>query len=190
MSVNIPRSICTIASVISISHACIKGVRTVSGDACELNEVLTSFDAMRGEQVKFDTVFIDAPCSGTGTMRRHPEIPWRLTENDVTSELPKLQLTMLKEAAARVAAGGELIYATCSVFDEENTYVVDAFLTSPEGEGFTVAPLSEAQILQLPEYDHVKRLVTLRQNDRGLFQSVPVNADSYDGHFCARLVRK
>lgn len=68
--------------------------------------MLTSFDAMLGEPVKFDTVFIDAPCSGTGTMRRHPEIPWRLTEKDVTVELPKLQLTMLKEAAARVAAGG------------------------------------------------------------------------------------
>ena len=94
--------------------------------------MLTSFDAMLGEPVKFDTVFIDAPCSGTGTMRRHPEIPWRLTEKDVAIELPKLQLTMLKEAAARVAAGGELIYATCSVFDEENTQVVDAFLNSPE----------------------------------------------------------
>ena len=115
---------------------------------------------------KFDTVFIDAPCSGTGTMRRHPEIPWRLTEKDVTVELPKLQLTMLKEAAARVAAGGELIYATCSVFDEENTQVVDAFLASPEGAGFSVAPLSEAQILQLPEFDQAKKLVSVRQNDR------------------------
>ena len=97
-----------------LHKAGIQGVRTVSGDACELDEVLTSFDAMLGEPVKFDTVFIDAPCSGTGTMRRHPEIPWRLTEKDVTVDLPKLQLTMLKEAAARVAAGGELIYATCS----------------------------------------------------------------------------
>ena len=152
--------------------------------------MLTSFDAMLGEPVKFDTVFIDAPCSGTGTMRRHPEIPWRLTENDVTTVLPKLQLTMLKEASARVAAGGELIYATCSVFDEENTQVVDAFLASSEGADFSVAPLSEAQILQLPEFDQAKKLVSVRQNDQGLFQSVPVNADSYDGHFCARLIRK
>ena len=173
-----------------LHKAGIKGVRTVSGDACELDEVLTSFDAMLGKPVLFDTVFIDAPCSGTGTMRRHPEIPWRLTEKDVTVELPKLQLTMLKEAAARVAAGGELIYATCSVFAEENTQVVDAFLASPEGAGFSVAPLSEAQILQLPEFDQAKKLVFVRQNDRGLFQSVPVNADSYDGHFCARLVHK
>ena len=66
---------------------------------------------------------------------------------------------------------------------------MDAFLASSEGAGFTVAPLAEAQILQLPEYDYAKNLVTLRQNARGLFQSVPVNADSYDGHFCARLVR-
>ena len=53
-----------------------------------------------------------------------------------------------------------------------------------------MAPLSEAQILQLPEFDQAKKLVSVRQNDRGLFQSVPVNADSYDGHFCARLVHK
>ena len=114
-----------------LHKAGIQGVRTVSGDACELDEVLTSFDAMLGEPVMFDTVFIDAPCSGTGTMRRHPEIPWRLAESDVTCELPKLQLTMLKEASARVAVGGELIYATCSVFDEENAQVVDAFLVLP-----------------------------------------------------------
>ena len=107
----------------------------------------------------------------------------------MTVELPKLQLTMLKEAAARVATGGELIYATCSVFDEENTQVVDAFLNSPEGTGFSLEPLSEAQILQLPDFEQAKKLVAVRQNDRGLFQSVPVNADSYDGHFCARLVR-
>ena len=89
-----------------------------------------------------------------------------------------------------MATGGELMYATCSVFDEENTQVVDAFLASPEGAGFTVAPLSDAQILQLPDFAQAKKLVAVRQNGRGLFQSVPVNADSYDGHFCARLVHK
>ena len=67
-----------------LHKAGITGVRTVSGDACELDAVLTSFDAMLGKPVLFDTVFIDAPCSGTGTMRRHPEIPWRLAESDVT----------------------------------------------------------------------------------------------------------
>ena len=67
---------------------------------------------------------------------------------------------------------------------------MDAFLASPEGAGFTVAPLSEAQILQLPDFAQSKKLVAVRQIDRGLFQSVPVNADSYDGHFCARLVHK
>ena len=172
-----------------LHKAGIQGVRTVSGDACELDEVLTSFDAMLGEPVKFDTVFIDAPCSGTGTMRRHPEIPWRLTENDVTAELPKIQLTMLKEASGAYA-GGELIYATCSVFDEENTQVVDAFLASPEGADFSVAPLSEAQILQRPEFDQAKKLVSVSPERTRPFQSVPVNADSYDGHFCARLVHR
>ena len=141
-----------------LHKAGIQGVRTVSGDACELDEVLTSFDAMRGERVKFDTVFIDAPCSGTGTMRRHPEIPWRLTENDVTTDLPKLQLTMLKEAAARVAAGGELIYATCSSSTRRTHRWWTRSLLLPSA-GFSVAPLSEAQILQLPEFDQAKKLL-------------------------------
>lgn len=64
------------------------------------------------------------------------------------------------------------------------------FWSSPEGADFSLAPLSEAQILQLPEFEQAKKLISVRQNDRGLFQSVPVNADSYDGHFCARLIRK
>ncbi|MFR7670917.1 MAG: hypothetical protein ACLU0O_09825 [Collinsella sp.] len=83
-------------------------------------------------------------------MRRHPEIPWRLTEKDVRTELPRLQLTMLKEAAARVAAGGELIYATCSVFDEENTQVVDAFLASPEGTDFSWRPSLRRRFYSCP----------------------------------------
>ena len=172
-----------------LKRAGIGGVRTLSGDACELDTTLTSFDARLGEPITFDTVFIDAPCSGSGTMRRHPEIPWRLTQADVESELPRLQFSMLKEAARRVAANGELIYATCSVFAEENARVIDAFLASSEGKGFEVAPLSGSSIFSQPDFSPARRIIESRQDDRGFFQSVPATQDSFDGHFCARLVR-
>ena len=167
----------------------ISGVRMVAGDATELDEALTSHDARAGERLTFDTVFIDAPCSGSGTMRRHPEIPWRLTEHDVTDGLPSLQLSMLKEAAGRLAAHGELFYATCSVFADENVQVIDRFLSSTEGAGFAVEPVSTSQIFSLDAFAPARDMIRVREDGRGMFQSVPTDSDAFDGHFCCRLVR-
>jgi 16S rRNA (cytosine967-C5)-methyltransferase len=75
----------------------------------------------------FDTVVVDAPCSGLGTLRRDPDIRWRRSESDLPA-LAAAELTMLRNAAEHVAAGGRLIYATCSSEPEENESVVDAFL--------------------------------------------------------------
>ena len=83
----------------------------------------------------FDLVFIDAPCTGTGTLARHPEIAWSLSE-DAPEKLAVLQGELLAAGAARVAPGGRLVYATCSVLVEENERVVEAFLASPAGAGF------------------------------------------------------
>lgn len=112
----------------------------------------------------FDLVFVDAPCSGTGTMRRHPEIAWSLEESALSGEgsLSELQLQILRSSAVRVAEGGRLAYATCSVLKSENEQVIDAFLASPEGDGFEL----EAEP----------------------FQSIPARG-ACDGHFCA-LLRK
>lgn len=109
----------------------------------------------------FDAVFVDAPCSGTGTLRRHPEICWNLTAEDVAS-LAALQLRMLRAVSTRVRAGGMLTYATCSILRAEDEAVVHAFLASPEGAHF--APLGEP------------------------FLSLPASGGP-DGHFCARFVR-
>lgn len=83
----------------------------------------------------FDLVFLDAPCSGTGTLARHPEIAWSLSP-EAPAELAVLQAELLASAAAHVAPGGRLVYATCSVLAEENDAVVQAFLASPAGAGF------------------------------------------------------
>lgn len=83
----------------------------------------------------FDLVFLDAPCSGTGTLARHPEIAWSLSP-EAPAELAVLQAELLASAAAHVAPGGRLVYATCSVLAEENDAVVQAFLASLAGADF------------------------------------------------------
>lgn len=162
--------------------------QTVSGDARDLAATLRALDAAAGGRRLFDTVFVDAPCSGTGTMRRHPEIPWRLSDGDVERSLPALQLSMLKQASSRVAPMGELIYATCSVLKRENDDVVSAFLSGPEGACFRLAPVSGAEILQLPQFIKARGLVREYESAAGLFQTVPAPG-AYDGHFCVRCIK-
>jgi 16S rRNA (cytosine967-C5)-methyltransferase len=80
----------------------------------------------------FDCVLVDAPCSGLGILRRDPDIRWRRHEDDLPS-LAAAQLVMLQHAAASVAPGGRLIYATCSSEPEENESIADAFLATAAG---------------------------------------------------------
>lgn len=138
-----------------------EGIEVVAGDATDLDRALHPLDRACGERRLFDTVLLDAPCSGTGTMRRHPEIPWRLAPEDIHRELPALQARLLSQAAVRLAPGGQLIYATCSVLARENDAVVDELLAGPEGAGLTL----------------VER-----------HQDVPVSG-GYDGHYHAVLQR-
>ena len=77
----------------------------------------------------FDVVLVDVPCSGTGTLRRAPDLAWRLRESDVGRHATD-QLRLLTTASTTVAPQGRLIYATCSVFEEENEAVSRAFLES------------------------------------------------------------
>jgi 16S rRNA (cytosine967-C5)-methyltransferase len=83
-------------------------------------------------RVLFDTVVVDAPCSGLGTLRRDPDIRWRRLEGDLAS-LSDAQRRMLTSAAASVAPGGRLVYATCSSEPEENEQVADWFLFQHAG---------------------------------------------------------
>ena len=75
----------------------------------------------------FDEVLVDAPCSGTGTLRRHPEIRWRLTP-DALPVLHARQLQILGTAADLVRPGGRLVYSVCSIEPEEGEEVIAAFL--------------------------------------------------------------
>jgi 16S rRNA (cytosine967-C5)-methyltransferase len=80
----------------------------------------------------FDTVLVDAPCSGLGTLRRDPDIRWKRREEDIP-QLAAAELTMLSHAAAVVRPGGRLVYSTCSSEPEENEEVVAALLDRAPG---------------------------------------------------------
>lgn len=78
---------------------------------------------------KIDRVLVDAPCSGLGTLRRNPDMKWRQTPQDI-AELTGKQASLLAAAARLVKRGGRLVYATCSILDEENKEIAEAFLSS------------------------------------------------------------
>jgi 16S rRNA (cytosine967-C5)-methyltransferase len=88
----------------------------------------------------WDRVLVDAPCSGTGTLRRNPEARWRL-QPDTVRGFPARQLALLVTYAPLVAVGGRLIYATCSVVEAENEGVVSRF--AAERDDFVRVPVKE-----------------------------------------------
>jgi 16S rRNA (cytosine967-C5)-methyltransferase len=109
---------------------------------------------------RFDCVLVDAPCSGLGTLRRDPDIKWRRREHDLRA-LAAAQLDMLGNAAAAVAPGGRLIYATCSSEPEENESVAETFLARTPA--FSARRLATAHTSLPPEVI----------NERGHLRSYP-----------------
>ena len=162
-------------------------VTSLAYDGCALDQPGLPAPLASG----FDVVFIDAPCSGTGTMRRHPEIVWGLERGAVAlgrpDSLPVLQLQMLRSASARVRLGGALVYATCSLLSQEDEEVVSEFLEGPEGERFELVSALEAPgILALDE--EARAFVAQNVDHDGTFVTHP-RPGGYDGHFCARMIR-
>ena len=81
---------------------------------------------------KVDRVLVDAPCTGTGTLRRNPDLKWRHQPVDV-AELTAKQAAILASAASLVKVGGRVVYATCSVLPDENERIVEAFCAAHPG---------------------------------------------------------
>jgi 16S rRNA (cytosine967-C5)-methyltransferase len=93
----------------------------------------------------FDTVLVDAPCSGTGTIRHNPEIRYFVSAQDI-ADLSTKQLAMLNNASKLVKPGGTLVYSTCSLEREENEAVSDAFLQRADGWQLLTPMVSETLI--------------------------------------------
>ena len=131
------------------------------------NVSITQYDAeinLPFEPRSFDTVFVDAPCSGTGTIRHNPEIRYSIGPHDI-SELSGKQLEILKNASELVKTGGKLIYSTCSLESEENEAVCEQFLQERPVFG-SVAPKVSVRLLTS---DKVARTFPHRDNMDGFF---------------------
>jgi 16S rRNA (cytosine967-C5)-methyltransferase len=96
----------------------------------------------------FDRVLVDAPCSGTGTLRRNPEIRWRISPADI-EDLSRRQKQLLFNAARVVKPGGRLVYSTCSVEPDENEAVVQKFLETNRNFGIAELALDSSLITAL-----------------------------------------
>jgi 16S rRNA (cytosine967-C5)-methyltransferase len=142
---------------------------------------LTVVSTVRGDARKFrdgayDKILIDAPCSGLGVLRRHPDGRWNKKEN-MLKERQLLQSRILENCAGLLKPGGALVYATCSTEPEENEEVIASFLT--RGEGAFVLddprPFLPVQAAELVD-------------GQGFFRSYP-KAPELDGFVGVRIVR-
>ena len=93
------------------------------------------------EPASFDRILVDAPCSASGVLRRHPDVKLLRRESDI-AQLAEQQLSFLQGLWPLLKAGGTLLYATCSILDEENSQVVRGFLTEQEDAKLSCANMS------------------------------------------------
>lgn len=132
-------------------------------------------DLVQDHAGTFDVVFLDAPCSGLGTIRRNPGMKWMVTEETVT-ELSEKQRHIMEGAAPLVKKGGRLVYATCTLLRKENEEVVEEFLgLHPDFK--VLGPESYLAKCNLP---HLAS---------GPYVKLLPHRDGTDGFFCAILQR-
>lgn len=151
-----------------------KNCRRVGADNVK-TQVLDATKADLSFMKTADAVLIDAPCSGFGTLRRHPDIRWNKTLKQVHA-LSERQYSLLKNAAQHIKPGGILVYSTCSIEPIENEEVVQRFLTD-----FPMYTVENAK-------DFLPDILSSVITPQGFVQTLP-HEHGVDGAFAARLRR-
>jgi 16S rRNA (cytosine967-C5)-methyltransferase len=137
----------------------------------------------KGSGEAFDGVLVDAPCSSTGTIRRHPDVAWLKQEADIGA-LTALQQRLLLRAVALLKPGGTLVYCTCSLEPEEGEQAIAALLAAEPG--MRRAPIDATEVAGLGE------IVTQDGDLRTLPCHLPHDdprLGGLDGFYAARLVK-
>ena len=116
---------------------------------------------------QFDKILIDAPCSGTGVIRRHPDIKWLRKASDI-SQLVELQKKILTAIWQLLKPGGTLVYATCSVMAEENSQQIENFITNTDN----------AKLVNFPQ-----------QENNGIGWQILPGDNGMDGFYYAKLTK-
>jgi len=142
--------------------------------------------ALAGLDGRMDVVFVDAPCTGSGTWRRHPDAKWRLSADQLERRQAE-QDAVLSEAAVYVKVKGRLVYVTCSLFAEENEDRVAAFLAG-HPHFATVRSLDAIAASGRAAADGVETLSKF-QTPEGFLRLTPRTAGT-DGFFVAVLERR
>jgi 16S rRNA (cytosine967-C5)-methyltransferase len=133
---------------------------------------------------RFDAVLLDAPCSATGTLRRHPDAAHLKSRADIES-MAAVQTRLLDAAAAAVSPGGVLVYCTCSLEPEEGSFQARAF-SARHGNAFAALPFRAGEAGLVPEWlDGSGHLRTLPSH----LESLPEGMKGMDGFFAARWRR-
>ena len=161
-----------------ISHAGLLKVRALAKRLAHRNLRIVEADFASAAPIRparFDAILLDAPCTGLGTLREHPEIRWRLRPGDF-ARMAALQARMLDSVAPCVRPGGVIVYAVCSLAPEEGARVIEGFLgRHPEFAIDRDPPMAGGFKIPLDANGY---LVT--RPDRG----------GLDGFFAARLLRR
>ncbi|WP_332693079.1 RsmB/NOP family class I SAM-dependent RNA methyltransferase [Bosea sp. (in: a-proteobacteria)] len=144
---------------------------------------IVTADAARYEAEAFDAVLLDAPCSATGTIRRHPDVAWTKRPEDIP-KLIALQARLLDQAAKLTRPGGRLVYCTCSLEPEEGEMQVEAFLARQPG--FARQPIEAAEIGGIGEALTPKG--ELRTLPHQLAGETP-RLSGWTGFYACRLIR-
>ncbi len=142
-----------------------------------------AIDATALDGESFDAILLDAPCSATGTIRRHPDVAWTKSAADL-GKLADLQRRLLEAAARLVRPGGRLVYCTCSLEPEEGEDQAEAFLA--RHPGFERVPVR-------PEEIPLEGVVTGSGDLRTLPSHLPLGdaaRSGLDGFFAARFLRR
>ncbi len=141
-------------------------IETIAGDALD----------SAGEE-RPDAILLDTPCTGSGVLARRPDLRWRITPGKL-DELTALQARLLDRAAGLLRAGGILVYATCSVEEEENGRQIDRFLDRHPDF------VRERSPHALPE------IFSSREEKPGSYLTLPGEHEGFDGGFAQRLRKR
>jgi 16S rRNA (cytosine967-C5)-methyltransferase len=146
----------------------------------------TDPDPFKGLQDRMDVVFVDAPCTGSGVWRRHPDAKWRLTRAQLDRRLQE-QAQVLDTAATMVKPGGRIVYVTCSLLVEENEDQISAFLAREPG--FAVIPALDAIAASGQASDEGLKLLAAQATREGFIRLSPRSGGA-DGFFVAVMERR
>ena len=123
----------------------------------------------------FDKILLDVPCLGMGVLKRKPDIKWQRKKQDI-EEITKIQMKILETCSKYLKSGGELVYSTCSIFDEENRQIIEKFIE--KNKEFEIVKIKEIEQEFFNKYIINSKYISVYQNEKT------------DGFFICKIAKK